>query len=165
MCYSNFYLRGKLFQDFSVSVADYSLMIISSMKCKSNGQAYVCVFFSLQLQSQHHVAFTMHIPIEIGSYCSTMFSLSTQFMSSASHAVRVIQSRTQCNNSANVQSASPRSKEHRCLSTNANQFGHKQGFMTDDFMTVQEHDASNITNIQCFSKCTHVPAHSVVQLL
>lgn len=61
----------------------------------------------------------------------TMFSLSTHFMLSASYAVMVIQSRTQCNNTENVQSASPGGKEHRRLRTNRNQLGHKQGFMTD----------------------------------
>lgn len=53
-------------------------------------------------------------------------------MVSASYVVGVIQSRTQCNNTENVQSASPVGKDHGRLSTNTNHMGHKQGFMTND---------------------------------
>lgn len=108
------------------------------------------VFFSLQIKASTMFLKLCILQVKLDHIEVTMFSLFPHFMISASYAVKVIQTGTQCNNTENVQSANPVGKEQRRTITNINQVIIKvlQLMMC---LGTQKQNASKLTNnaMQC----------------
>lgn len=121
------------------------------------------VFFSPQLKASTMLLQQCILQVKLDHTEVTMFSLFPHFMLSASYAVRVIHSGTECNNTENVQSVRPVGKEQRCSSTNINWVINKVLRLIICLGTqILKCIESHANFMQCFSECTQAPVHAAV---